>query len=122
VTTGALIVVAVLAGLIPAYVATRKGQTPFIGWWLFGTLLWIVALPVALLAKDIRPRCPFCAEDVRWEAVVCPHCQRDLPEGPVSVAPGRFGGMSNRAFWSWVFGVSVVFLSTVAIVGFLTRN
>jgi hypothetical protein len=68
---------AVVIGLIPAAIARRKGHG-FWTWWLFGAMLWIVALPVSLFIKDARPRCPYCAEIIRPEATVCPHCQRDL--------------------------------------------
>jgi hypothetical protein len=33
---------------------------------------------------DERVPCPFCAEDIKREALVCPFCHRDLP-----VQPGR---------------------------------
>jgi hypothetical protein len=29
-----------------------------------------------------RRRCPHCAELIRWEAIVCKHCGRDLPAVP----------------------------------------
>lgn len=46
-----LIVVAlVLLGLIPAFIAQRKGRS-FLEWWLFGTGLFPIALPMALLLK-----------------------------------------------------------------------
>jgi len=44
-----LLIGAVL-GLIPAAIAANKGRN-FVGWWIYGTLLFIVALPHALLAK-----------------------------------------------------------------------
>lgn len=73
VTTDILIVV-VFLGLIPAVIASRKGHT-FVGWWIFGALILIVALPAALMAKDIRARCPACRETVQPDAQVCPHCR-----------------------------------------------
>ncbi len=42
-----------LLGLIPAYLAYRKGRN-FWTWWLFGATLLPAALPMALLAKDER--------------------------------------------------------------------
>jgi len=73
-----VIPVAIVLGLIPAFIAKHKGDS-FFTFWLFGTLLWIVALPYALFVlKDKRRRCDHCAELVRPEARVCPHCQRDL--------------------------------------------
>ncbi len=85
-----ILIFAVLIGLLPAFVAQSKGHG-FVGWWLYGALLFIVALPHALLLAPDRPtldaraigdggrRCPHCAEIVRREAKVCRFCQRDLP-------------------------------------------
>ena len=71
-----LAVLAVLA-LIPALIAHRKGHS-FAGFYVFGLILWIVALPVAIMAKDGRPHCPECAEVVKPEARVCPHCHSNI--------------------------------------------
>lgn len=78
-------------GLVPALIAADKGRS-FLGWWLFGWALFIVALPCALMAKPsaaIQERralasgttrkCPSCAEIVRAEAKVCRFCGRNLP-------------------------------------------
>ncbi len=40
----------VFLGLIPAYIASRKGRK-FIDWWFFGTGLFPIALPMALMIK-----------------------------------------------------------------------
>ena len=45
-----ILVLAVLLGLIPAMVARSKGRE-FLLWWIYGSLLFIVALPHALLLK-----------------------------------------------------------------------
>ena len=71
--------VIVCLGVVTAMIAARKGRSP-VGWWLYGTLLCIVALPHALLARDLtRQPCPECAEPVRSEAVICPHCRSEIP-------------------------------------------
>jgi hypothetical protein len=46
-------VLAAFLGLIPATIAKRKGWS-FFGWWCYGFLLWIVALPHALFLKPNR--------------------------------------------------------------------
>ena len=48
---------------------------------LFGPFGWIIGL---LLPDHYRRICPFCAERIKLAAIVCPHCQRDLPAKPAS--------------------------------------
>lgn len=85
-----LIVLAAFLGLIPAAVASRKGHT-FVGWWIFGAALLIIALPAALMAKDIRAKCPACREPVQPDAQMCPHCQSRI----VPTEAGRSGPFSD---------------------------
>jgi hypothetical protein len=85
------IIIAIVIGLIPAAIARSKGRS-FALWWLYGALLWIVALPHALLLKVDQhtldrqaeaagmKKCPFCAEMIREEAAVCRFCQREQPQ------------------------------------------
>jgi hypothetical protein len=78
-------VFAVLLGLIPAFIAKRKGYS-FLLWWFMGALLWIVVFPVSLFLKrkpdgiaaqraaEGQKKCPQCAEWVQAEAQVCRFC------------------------------------------------
>ena len=77
------IVLAFLFGIIPAVIAANKGHNAT-AWWVYGALLFPIAFVHALLVNDAgRTRvCPFCAEKIKRGAVVCPHCQRDLPPEP----------------------------------------
>ena len=43
-----------LLALIPAFIAQRKGRS-FIGWYVFGVLAFIIALPAALIVKRVAP-------------------------------------------------------------------
>lgn len=88
-----LFVLAIILGLIPAAIARSKGRS-FFGFWVYGALLFIVALPHALLAKPnvasleaqqladgAHRKCPHCAEVIKREARVCRFCGRSVEEG-----------------------------------------
>lgn len=49
-----LLAIVVVLGLIPAIIARRKGRS-FVGWWLFGAVLLIAALPASLLVGPAPP-------------------------------------------------------------------
>ncbi len=86
-----IILFAVILGLIPARIAQVKGRD-FISWWIYGSLLFLVALIHSLVLKadsrileaeqlrDGGRRCPHCAEIIKAEARVCRFCGRDLPQ------------------------------------------
>jgi hypothetical protein len=70
-----IILVAVIIGVIPAIIARRKGRS-FGLWYLYGVLVFIVALPHAILMSDHnRTRCSQCTELIRSEATICPYCR-----------------------------------------------
>lgn len=84
---------AIVLGIIPALIAHSKGRS-FFEWWVYGALLFIVALVHSLvIRKDIAAeekemvafegmkKCPFCAELVKREAIKCKHCGSDISNG-----------------------------------------
>lgn len=92
------VIAALVLGLIPAFIASLKGRN-FILWYIYGVLLFIIALIHSLIiSKDEKTiaeekraqgytECPFCKEYVKPGALVCPHCQRDIPQpSPEEVA------------------------------------
>ncbi len=80
---------AAIIGLIPAIIAKNKGYN-FFGWWIYGSLIFIIAIPHALLSKPNQQeidrqnllngmkRYPYCAEIIRGEALICKHCNHDV--------------------------------------------
>ncbi len=77
--------IAVVIGLVPAAIASNKGRS-FLGWWIFGAALFIVALPCAIFiqpasAAGTQRPCPHCMATIPAAATVCSHCTREVPLG-----------------------------------------
>lgn len=96
-----LLIICAIIGCIPAAIAKSKGRS-FFGWWVYGALLFIVALIHSLLIKkDFRAiessqiqeglvKCPFCAEMIKPEAVKCKHCGSDVKEAMEAASLANF--------------------------------
>lgn len=81
----------VLLGIIPASIARHKGRA-VLPWWIYGSLLFVVALPHAVLLHDAtqdaepdkhqkeKKQCSYCMEWLPWEDDICPYCRLHLYE------------------------------------------
>lgn len=83
---------AAILGIIVGMIAKNKGRD-FFPWWIYGTLLFIVAIVHVILIKPSEAhaerealasggkKCPQCAEIVKEQARVCRFCGHEFPEG-----------------------------------------
>lgn len=83
------IVTLAVISCLPAVIAKNKGRS-FGGWWLYGFLLFPIALIHSLVAPanvdgleeqalaNGNRKCPHCAEMVKVAAQVCKHCGNKL--------------------------------------------
>lgn len=88
-----------LLGLVTAKIASDRGLPGHpVSWWIAGTFLFIVAIPLAIFMKPdpkileakalksgAQKKCPQCAELVKKEALKCRFCGHDF------AAPGPSG-------------------------------
>ncbi|EHJ49507.1 hypothetical protein DFW101_3511 [Solidesulfovibrio carbinoliphilus subsp. oakridgensis] len=74
--------VAICCGIASAMIASSKGRSAG-GWFFLGLLLGPFGVIFAAIAGKEGPagderKCPFCAEFIKKEAVVCKHCGKDV--------------------------------------------
>ena len=76
------VILLTIAGIVGSIIAIRKGRSPI--WWfilcaLFPLLIVVIALLAPMASKGYTKKCPYCAEIIKEGAIVCKHCNRELP-------------------------------------------
>ncbi len=80
-----IVFIALLLGLLPAYIASAKGRN-FLLWWLYGTTLFVFAIFHAIAMKPAEKNlnfygkryCPHCRQITDLDAPVCTHCGQEI--------------------------------------------
>jgi hypothetical protein len=81
----------IVVWIIPIPIAISQGRSKDRAGLAYGLFLgWIGVIILAFLPArkgDKFVECPFCKESIRRDALVCPHCQREVrPQRQVSAA------------------------------------
>ncbi|WP_207205560.1 zinc ribbon domain-containing protein [Serratia sp. 1D1416] len=123
------LVVAALLGLITAFIAQSKGRS-FAGWWVYGFLLFIVAIIHVLIIPSERKYsttsplssgesrdCPYCAEPIKRQASKCKHCGSDVEPLPISISVmGHIEGDGTKIHWKRVIVIVLSVTITYLII------
>jgi hypothetical protein len=76
------VILLAIAGIVGSIIARRKGRHP-IGWFILCAivplLIVVIAVLPPLVSKGYTKKCPYCAEIIKKDAMVCKHCGRELP-------------------------------------------
>jgi len=109
--------IALCLGVVTGMIASSKGR-PFFGWFLFGALLSIVAIPAIILAPNLKTQaqemarrvnsrlCPECAEPILRVARKCKHCGSAVE--PIKDEPAPAANTPLEASQSWSFPKTIL--------------
>ena len=84
-------ILALIMGMIPAYIASAKGKN-FLLWWFYGTVLFAFAIIHAIVMKPAEKNliyygmryCPHCDKPIKLESTNCHFCNGDVQ--PLEIA------------------------------------
>lgn len=116
--TGVIVIFFLIAGIIGAIVAGRKGRSKLL-WFLLCAMLPILVVVVAVLSQSEASgklrKCPYCVELVKVEAIVCKHCGKDLPaNNPEKTTDKNPNNLPPLPIFLGVMAVSILLMFVMA--------
>jgi uncharacterized membrane protein YtjA (UPF0391 family) len=75
------LIIAVIAGIIGGIIAQRKGYNQLL-WFILCAFVPLLIFVVLILppqeSKGITKKCPYCAELIKEDAIICKHCGNNV--------------------------------------------